>query len=71
MQKISKNYFSILNEQIWVKISKNSQKSRQNLKNIDLSDFILLPTAKKMETRSKVSFIKVVGAAFLIKSIIF
>jgi len=42
----------------------------QNLEKIDLSDFILLPSAKKIETRSKRSFIKVVVAAFLIKSII-
>jgi len=32
MQKFSKNYFSALNEQIWAKISTNSQKSMQNLK---------------------------------------
>jgi len=53
MQKFSKNYFSALNEQIWVKISTNSQKSMQNFEKIDLSDLILLPSAKKLTLEAK------------------
>jgi hypothetical protein len=40
-------------------------------KKIDLSDFILLPSAKKLKLEAKCLFIKVVVAAFLIKSLFF
>jgi len=43
----------------------------QNLKKIDLSDFILLSSAKKLKLEAKCLFIKVVVAAVLIKSIFF
>jgi len=50
MQKFSKNYFSALNEQIWMKIH---NKECKIFKKIDLSEFILLPSAKKLKLESK------------------
>ncbi len=54
MQKFSKNYFSALNEQIWAKICTNSLKKYAEFeKKIELSDFILLPSAKKLKLEAK------------------